>query len=188
MHAQSIPTKSTHQASSSTPKLLSITLSHLPIPPFILLPSRRLPSRPRSPLLHRCRPNPRRLTPCHSDPHPGPRWPHLARTRKLIPEIPLIGRGPRRRLAERVPEILLLRRSCTAGPVRRQLIRVMVIRGALDEAGQRGRGGGGALLDALAKRGGCLAGLGCEVGFGELYKRVLATEESPSGDTGVKQM
>ena len=64
----------------------------------------------------------------------------------------------------------------------------MVIRGALDEAGQRGRGGGGALLDALAKRGGCLAGLGCEVGFGELYKRVLAAEEFPSGSPGVKQM
>ena len=178
MHAQSIPTKSTHQASSSTPKLLSITLSHLPVPPLILLPRRRLPSG--SPLLHRRRPNPRRLTPRRSDPHPGPRRPHLARTRKLIPEIPLIGRGPRRRLAERVPEILLLRRSCTAGPVRRRLIRVMVIRGALDEARQRGRGGGGALLDALAKRGGCLAGLGCEVGFGELYKCLLAAEEFPS--------
>ena len=64
----------------------------------------------------------------------------------------------------------------------------MVIRGALDEAGQRGRGGGGALLDALAKRGGCLAGLGCEVSFGKLYKRVLATEAFPSGAPGVNQM
>ena len=188
MHAQSIPTKSTHQASSSTPKLLSITLSHLPISPLILFPRRRLPSRPRPPLFHRRRPNPRRLTPRRSDPHPDPRRPHLARTRKLIPEIPLIGRGPIRWLAERVPEILLLRRCCTAGPVRRRLIRVMVIRGALDEAGQRGRGGGGALLDALAKRGGCLAGLGCEVGFGELYKRVLATEAFPSRAPGVNQM